>query len=199
MSQDIDEPNEELPRPRWEDEYLEEVANRLMFSYDLERDHEVDDTVYTMYGIMQVESRTHILHPLINYGNHFSYDHLLVDRKAAVGVADLERQVELGHELADRWIVPDAEHYSTDFTFVTIVEEITDEARAYVESYEERNLLKLGYHGHYEINLILTAPAEEDIAASANADVHRAFATWRDVENIERPGFFGRVLQSIRR
>ncbi len=198
MTNSTTSPEEDPPRPTWEDPYLEEVANRLMFSYDLEREFEVDDRTYEMYGIMQVESRTHIFHPLLNYGNHFSYDHLFVSTRSTVEVTDLEAHIELGHELADRWIATDEEHYNTDFTFVFLVSSITDEVTDFVESFELRKLLKLGYHGHYEINLVVVAPEREEIVASQNADVHRAFSTWKDVENVDRPGFIGRVLQSIR-
>lgn len=190
---------EETPRPEWDDPYLEEVAKRVTYHYDLEKDRDLDGTVYDMYGLVQVESRTHIFHPLLNYGNHYSYEHFFAKRRRFISVSDLERQVELGHDLASRWIVPDEEHHNTDFTFITIVEEIPDDVRQFVESYQERNLLKLGFHGHYEINLIVVAPETESIAASGSADLHRAFATWQDVENPETPGFFGRVLRSIRR
>lgn len=169
-----------------------------MFNYDLEKDRTVDDTTYEMYGILEVESRTHVLHPLLDYGNHFSYEHLFVRRVDSVGIVDLESAIERGHDLADRWIVPDQEHYCTDLTFVFVTGSISDDVASFVPGFRDRNFIKFGYHGHYEINLVVVAPEIEAIVRSKNADVHRAFRTWGDVENVERPGLIGRILASLR-
>lgn len=191
--------DDEPPRPQWDDDYLDEVAGRLMFSFDLEKDRDVEGTRFDLYGLMQVESKTHIFHPLMDYGNHFSYEHLFVKRASHIDLDDIDRQIDLGHELASEWIIPDSEHYSTEFTFVSIVPEIPEAVADRVEAYKDRTLMKLGYHGHYEINLVVVNPADEEMNRSQNVDTHRAFRTWEDIENPERPGFIGRVLQSIRR
>ncbi|MFB6123790.1 MAG: hypothetical protein ABEJ78_10070 [Haloferacaceae archaeon] len=168
--------------PVWEDEYVDRVSDRLMFNYDLERDRRVRGETFTLYGRLEMESRKQFFHPSITYGHHELYEHLLTARRDRVTVADLERLVDLGHDLADDWVDADEEHYSTEFTFAVVVPDVSDDVRSFVSGFSDRTLLKYGYNGHYEIHLVVAAPDREDVVASANADVDEAFRTWDTIE-----------------
>ncbi|GGL34979.1 hypothetical protein GCM10009037_18260 [Halarchaeum grantii] len=183
-------------RPEWEDDYLDEVAERLQYSFDLEREFALDGGVWDLYGELNLERQKYFLHPAISYGRHDSDEHLFVRRADAVSVADLEALVERGHRLADEWIEANERHYSTEFTFVLAAPEIPDDVRAFVSGFRERTLLKYGYFGHYEVNLVAVAPEREALVASEEADVADAFRTWRAPEERER-GLFGRVADAI--
>ncbi|MFB6095528.1 MAG: hypothetical protein ABEJ71_03625 [Halodesulfurarchaeum sp.] len=190
-----EEPGHEIERPDWEDEYLDRVADRLMFNYDLEKDYAVAGDTFDLYGQLQIENQKHFFHPSLNYANHESVEHLFVRRVDSVVVSDLETLVELGHRLADEWIALEEEHFSTDFSFVVVVPEIGEDVRQFVTGFKDRNLLKFGFYGHYEINLAVIAPDEEVAVASTNADVVTAFRTWEDLETEDDPG----LLQLISR
>ncbi|WP_101298076.1 hypothetical protein [Halegenticoccus soli] len=184
--------------PVWDDPYLDRVSDRLMYNYDLERDYAVAGERFDLYGRMRIESQKRLFHPALNYANHGSEEHLFARRVDGVGRADLEALVDLGHRLADEWIVPDEEHFSTDFSFALVAPEIPPDAREFVSGFSDRTLLKYGYYGHYEINLLVVAPEAEDAVASRNADVVRAFRLWRDVP-AEPPGLLARVLRRFGR
>ncbi|MFC6827184.1 hypothetical protein [Halopelagius fulvigenes] len=191
----------ELPDvPEWDDEYLNRVSDRLMFNYDLERDRRVRGERFEMVGTMRVENRKQFLHPALNYANHESREYIFARRTPRVTVAELERLVELGHELADdaEWLVPDEEHYGTDFTFVAVVSETSDDVREFVESFSDRTLLKFGYYGHYEVNLVVAVPETHEVVASQNADVAQAFALWDDVQPSDDRGLLGRIVDRLR-
>ncbi|MFB6268248.1 MAG: hypothetical protein ABEI31_11360 [Halodesulfurarchaeum sp.] len=195
---DIDREHErghEIERPDWEDEYLDRVAERLMFNYDLEKNYGVAGDSFDLYGQLRIENQKHFFHPTLNYANHESVEHLFARRADSVRVTDLETLVELGHRLADEWIALEEEHFSTDFSFVVVVPDIGEEVRAFVTDFKDRNLLKFGFYGHYEINLAVIAPEREDAVASTNADVATAFRTWEDLETDDDPG----LLQLISR
>ena len=183
--------------PDWDDEYLDRVSDRLMFNYDLEKDRRVDAETYPLYGRLHIESRKQFLHRSINYANHDAAEHLFVTRRPTVSVADLERAVERGHELADRWIDADETHYGTDFTFVFVTDAVSDEVREFVSGFRDRTLIKFGYYGHYEINLVVVAPDEEAAVASRSADVAQAFALWDDVR-VGSPGLLARLFGRLR-
>jgi hypothetical protein len=197
MSADEHEDAVDPEIPVWEDEYLDRVSDRLMFNYDLERDYRVRGETFPMYGEMRIESQKHFLHRSINYANHESHEHLLVTRRPHVGVADLERLVELGHDLADEWIDTSDEHFSTDVTFVVVAETVPDDVEAFVADFRDRNLLRFGFHGHYEVNLVVAAPDEESLVASRSADVGQAFAIWAPIET-GSPGLLARIVRRIR-
>ncbi|QCJ46784.1 hypothetical protein [Haloprofundus sp. MHR1] len=186
--------------PDWEDEYLDRVSDRIMFNYDLERDRTVHGRAFDLFGRMRVESQKHFFHPSLNYANHASEEYLFAQRRSGVSVADLEAVVSLGHELADdpQWLVADEEHYGTDFTFVLVVPEIPDDVREFVAGHSSRTLIKYGYYGHYETNLVVVAPEDEAVVASENADVARAFALWSDVDPTEREGLLSRLFGRLR-
>ncbi|MXR50701.1 hypothetical protein GRX03_03640 [Halovenus sp. WSH3] len=173
--------------PTWDDEYFEQVGGRLAYHYDLERDYRVDGERFTLYGEMVIENKKHFLHPSIEIGNHWSYEYLFARRRERVTEDDLDRLVELGHDLADERIDPDEEHYSSEFTFVTVTSEIPDAVRSRVSGLDERTLLKYGYNGHYEVNLVVVAPEQRELVANDAADVKEAFTTWDDIERDE-PG-----------
>ncbi|MFB6165496.1 MAG: hypothetical protein ABEJ31_10095 [Haloarculaceae archaeon] len=183
--------------PDWDDEYLDRVSDRLMYNYDLERDVAAGGRRFDMYGYLRVETQKQLLHPALNYANHESVEHLYVQRAATVTVADLEQLVELGHELADERVEPSEDHYGTEFTFVVVAPEIPDAVREFVDGFRDRTLLKLGYYGHYEVNLAVVAPEREVLVASEKADVSDAFALWRDLD-AERPGLLARLLGRLR-
>ncbi|SEW11560.1 hypothetical protein [Natrinema salifodinae] len=180
--------------PDWDDEYVDRVSDRLLHNYDLEKDYAVDGERFTLYGRMDLTSQKHFLHPAISIAEHESTEHLFVDRVDRVDDRTLDRYVELGHRLADDWIDADEEHFSTEFTFVAVAPSIPDAVRDRVAGFSDRTLLKYGYFGHYELNLIVVAPDDEDLVASENADVATAFRLWERIERKE-PGILGLIAR----
>lgn len=179
--------------PVWDDEYVERVSGRLLHNFDLERARTVAGESFTLYGRMEIESRKQLFHAALNYANHGSTEHLFVARRDGVGVADLEAYVEWAHELADEWIDADEEHFSTDFTVALVVPRIPEAVREFVEGFKDRTLIRYGYYGHYEVNLVVVAPEAEDIATSRATDLDRAFALWAEPEE-ESSGLLGRLF-----
>ena len=198
-TEDADDPLEEraLPAevleevPDWEDEYLDRVSDRLLHSYDLEKDVRADGERFDMYGELRVESSKHLFHPSVQYANHHMREFLYANRRDRVSVADLERLVELGHDFADERVEPGDQHRATEFTFVLVVPEIPDEVRAFVDGFTDRTLLRFGFHGHYEIHLCVVAPDSEDVVSSERTEIDAAFALWQSVER--KSGFVSRV------
>ena len=184
--------------PDWDDEYLDRVSDRLMSSYDLEKHHVVRDRTYPMYGRMLVKNQKQFFIAALRYGYHESTAHLFVSRSDDVTVADLEADVALAHDLADEWITLDDEHFETEFTFVHVVDEIPEDVAAFVESLDERTLLKAGFYGHYEVRQIVVAPEREAIVASPDADVWRAFRLWDPVDEGTPDGLLARVANLVR-
>jgi hypothetical protein len=178
--------------PSWDDDYLDRVADRLKFNYDLERGYTAGNESFEMYGRLYVESQKQFLHQSINWANYETVEHLLVRRADGVSVADLDALVDLGHDLADEWIEADEEHQGTDFTFVLVVPDIPDVVRDYVDGFRDRTLLKYGYYGAYEVNLVVVAPETEAAVGSSEADVAAAFELWRDLD-AEPNGLLGRL------
>lgn len=178
--------------------YLDRVAARLEHSYDLDRDRRVRGEAFDLYGRLRIEHRKQFLHPSITYADHGSKEHLFVRRASSVQRADLERLVELGHALAEEWIEPDETHYSTEFTFALIEPEIPESVRAFVDGFRDRTLIKLGFHGHYEVNLLVVAPERQAFVASTNADVGTAFAPWEKADDSVSGGWIDRLVGRLR-
>ncbi|WP_216640632.1 hypothetical protein [Halorientalis sp. IM1011] len=191
---------EELPAeireqvPTWDDEYLDRVSDRLMYSYDLDRDVTVREESFDLRGELRVRNQKQFLHPALSYADHESREHVFARRVDRPTVADLNRLVELGHDLAGDWIEADEEHFETNFTFVLVADAIPEDVRTHVDGFRERTLLKLGYYGHYEIHLIVAAPEREALVASTEADLAEAFTLWETVER-EPEGFFSRLAK----
>jgi len=180
------EPAEEEPDvPDWEDEYVDRVSDRLQFNYDLEKDRVVHGGQFSLYGEMQMHHEKHLFHPVLSFAHHDSFEHLFARRLEGVTVGDLERLVALGHDVADAWVEPDEEHYCTDFAFAVVTDEIPDDVREFVADFRDRTLLTYGYHGHYEIHLLVVAPDRETIVSSREAHVEEAFRLWEPIEEEE--------------
>ena len=168
--------------PHWDDEYVDRVSDRLMFNYDLDRDHRVDAESFDLYGRLEIHTQKKFFHPAITYGHHESYEHLFLRRVDDVRVATLDRLVALADDLADRWIEADEEHYATEFTFVVVVSEIPDDVREFVAGFTGRTMLKYGYNGYYETHLAVVAPDDEDVVTSKRADVADALTVWEPID-----------------
>jgi len=65
-----------------------------------------------------------------------------------------------------------------------------------VRGLDERTLLKYGYNGHYEVNLVVVAPDQRDLVSNDAADVGEAFTTWEEIER-EEPTFFDLVKRRL--
>lgn len=182
--------------PVWEDEYLETVSNRLLFNYDLEKDFQVRGESFEMYAHMEIHSEKHFFHPALSFAHHESHEHLLVRRIDRLDERELDRLIELGHDIAGDWIDPDEEHYSTEITFVLIAPEIPDTVGSRVSNLDERTLLKYGYNGHYEVNVLAVAPEENELVANDSVDVIEAFRTWEPIERDE-PGLLGLIARRL--
>jgi len=191
---------EELPAeirenvPTWDDEYFDRVSDRLMYSYDLERDATVRGERFGLYGELRMVQQKQFFHPALSYADHETEEYVFARRIDRPRVADLESLVDLGHDLAGEWVVADEEHFETTFTFVLVADEIPDDVRSFVEGFRERELLAFGYYGHYEVNLVVVAPDEEAAVASREADIADAFALWGDIDR-EREGVLSRLAK----
>lgn len=181
-------PKSELPDeivenvPDWDDDpYLDRVSDRLMYHYDLERDHRVAGERWDLYGEMRIHNEKQFLHPALSYADHESEEYLFAKRVVAPSVSELERFVDVGHDLANERVEGHEEHYRTDFTFVLVADSIPDDVREYVSGFRDRTLLKFGYYGHYEVNLIVVAPDDAALVASEAADLAEAFSLWEPV------------------
>ena len=195
-ARDLEELPEEIREevPTWDDEYFDRVSDRLMFSYDLERDYSVRGHSFPMYAELRMENQKQFLHPALNYADHETREHLFARRAGEPTVPDLEALVDLGHDLADDWIDADEEHYETNFTFVLVADTLSDAVRSFVSGFRDRTLLKFGYYGHYEVNLVAVAPDREALVASENADTAAAFRLWERVDSPDE-GFFSRFAK----
>jgi hypothetical protein len=170
--------------PDWpEDPYLDRVSDRLMHSYDLERDATVHGERWALYGELRMVNQKQFFHPALSYADHESEEFLFVRRVGEPTVAELERLVDIGHDVADDRVTGHEEHYRTDVTFVLVADEVPDPVRSFVDGFRDRTLLKFGYYGHYEVNLVVVAPDRRTAVASETADAVRAFALWEDLDD----------------
>lgn len=190
-----DDAHQERPEavPVWDDGYIDRVGLRLAHHYDLERDHTVAGERFDLYGEMHVRHERHAIHPALTFGHHEAEEYLFARRVGRPTVTELESLEALGEDLADEQIEAHEDHYSTDFTFVLVAESLPEDIREYVAGYRNRTLLKYGYFGHYEINLVVVAPDREESVASEEADVEAAFRVWESIETPER-GRLDRLL-----
>jgi len=145
---------------------------------------------------MRVLNQKQFFHPALSYADHESEEYLYARRERRPTVDGLERLVELGHELADERVEGDEEHYRTDVTFVLVADELPPAVREYVDGQRERTLLKLGYYGHYEVNLGVVVPDERECVAGEAADVVEAFVLWEDVSTSEE-GLLSRIARQF--
>ncbi|WP_200530828.1 hypothetical protein [Halorubrum sp. LN27] len=191
---------EELPTeireavPEYDDEYLDRVSDRLMYSYDLDRDVVVDGERFELSAEMRVRNQKQFLHPALSYADHDMMEFLFARRVSTPSVAELERLVEFAHGVADERVEGDEEHYGTDVTVALVADRIPEAVADFVDGFRDRTLLKFGYYGHYEVNLIVVAPDEESLVASETADVAGAFRLWESVAEPDE-GFFSRLAK----
>lgn len=183
--------------PDWDDDYLDRVSDRLLSNFDMSKDARVGNYTFDLYGRMLIKNQKEFFHPALRYAYHESTEHLLVQRRDDVRVADLEEFAAFGHALADDWIENTEDHFETIFTFVLVVPEITDDVRSFVGDYYERPLLRYGFDGHYQIKFVVVSPEAEECVASEDADVWRAFQLWSNVDDGVPPGVFGRLKAKL--
>lgn len=191
---------EELPAeireavPDWEDPYFDRVSDRLLYSFDMEKDRRFRGERFDLYAEMRMLTQKQFFHPALSYADHETEEYVFARRTDRPTVPELERLVELGHDLADDWVEGDEEHFRTDLTFVLVTESIPEAVREHVDGFRDRTLLKWGYYGHYEINLVVVAPRDRDAVASEAADIADAFVLWEDLEPPEE-GFLSRFAK----
>ncbi|MDS0281121.1 hypothetical protein [Haloarcula onubensis] len=178
--------------PTWDDDYLQRVGERVAHAYDVERERAVRGDRFDLYGYLSVESQKQFLHQSLNWANYETAEHLFVRRTDGVSRADCDALVELGHDLADEWIDADEQHRGTEFTFVLVVPSIPESVREHVAGFRDRTLLKFGYYGDYEVNLVVVAPERERLVASREADSAAAFDFW-GAYDAEEEGLLGRL------
>ena len=172
--------------PDWPDDpYLDRVSDRLMHSYDLERAVTHGGHRWDLYGELRLVNQKQFVHPALSYADHESEEYLFARRVHRPTVDELERLVDLGHDIADERVRGDEEHYRTDVTFVLVADGIPDPVREFVDGFRDRTLLKFGYYGHYEVNLIVVAPDRRTAVASEAADAVQAFTLWEDLDDSE--------------
>ncbi len=180
--------------PDYDDEYLDRVSDRLMYSYDLDRDGLVHGERFEMTATLRMRNQKQFLHPALSYADHDQQEFVFVRRTSTPTVAELERLVELGHDIADDRIEANERHYGTEVTFVLVGDRIPDAVAEFVDGFRDRTLLKFGYYGHYEVNLIVVSPREETLVDSEAAGVTGAFRLWEPVETPDE-GFLSRFAK----
>ncbi|NGM67922.1 hypothetical protein G6M89_02655 [Natronolimnobius sp. AArcel1] len=181
--------------PVWDDEYIDRVSDRLMHTYDLEKDTRVAGESFDLSGELRVESSKHLFHPSVQYANHHMREFLYADRRSSVTVHDLERVIDLGHELADKRVEANDQHRATEFTFVLIAPKVTDDVKAFVDGFTDRTLIRFGFYGHYEIHCCVVAPEREHLVASDRTEIGEAFRLWDAPE--EKSGLLTRFRKTV--
>mgnify|MGYP005851812357 CR=1 FL=1 len=191
---------EELPAeirenvPDYDDEYFDRISDRLMYSYDLDADVVVDGERFELYAEMRMRNQKQFLHPALSYADHDMMEYLFARRVPNPTVGELERLVAFAHGVADERVEGNEQHFGTDVTVVLVADRIADDVADFVEGFRDRTLLKFGYYGHYEVNLIVAAPDGERLVASEAADIAGAFRLWEPVEQPDE-GFFSRFAK----
>jgi len=191
---------EELPAeireavPDYDDEYLDRVSDRLMYSYDLDADVVVDGERFDLAAEMRMRNQKQFLHPALSYADHDVMEHLFARRVADPTVAELERLVAFAHGVADERVEGNEQHYGTDVTVVLVADRISEPVAEFVDGFRDRTLLKFGYYGHYEVNLVVVAPGEERLVASEAASSAEALRLWEPVEDA-KDGVFSRFAK----
>jgi len=171
--------------PEFADDYLDRVAGRLVYNYDLRTDRRLCGEQWDLFAEMRVTNQKQFFHPALSYADHDAEEYLLARRTDRPTVEDLNRLVDCGHDRADDWVTADEEHYGTDITFVLIADDIPEPVADFVDGFRDRTLLKFGYYGHYDVNLVVVDPEAERCVASEAADVAAAFRLWDDVPTAE--------------
>jgi hypothetical protein len=146
---------EELPAeireavPDYDDEYLDRVSDRLMYSYDLDADVVVDGERFDLTAEMRMRNQKQFLHPALSYADHDVMEYLFARRVTGPTVGELERLVEFAHGVADERVQGNEEHYGTDVTVVLVADRIPESVAEFVAGFRDRTLLTFGYYGHY--------------------------------------------------
>jgi hypothetical protein len=143
---------------------------------------------------MRVRNQKQFLHPALSYADHDMREFVFVRRVSTPSRGEVERLVAFAHDVADDRVDGHEEHYGTDVTVVLVADRIPDDVAEFVSGFRDRTLLKFGYYGHYEVNLVVVAPDREALVASENADTAAAFRLWERVEPPEE-GFFSRFAK----
>lgn len=198
MSDTEENPRAAADIPEWDDEYLDRVADRLAGHYDLERDGVVHGERFDLVGELLVENQKQFLHESINFANHHKRERVYARRTDGATVAELERLADLGRDLGEA-IDADEQHQGTEFTFVLLAPALPDDVRSFVEGFRERNLIRYGYYGHYEVNLAVVAPDTEELATSKHGETGRAFALWAPLAEPAPDGLLRRLVARLRR
>ncbi|MFO8114124.1 MAG: hypothetical protein R6U01_01980 [Halorubrum sp.] len=180
--------------PDYDDEYLDRVSDRLMYSYDLDADVVVDGERFDLTAQMRMRNQKQFLHPALSYADHDVMEYLFARRVASPTVGELERLVEFAHGVADERVEGNEQHYGTDITVVLVADRIPESVAEFVDGFRDRTLLKFGYYGHYEVNLVVVAPDEERLVASEVASSAEALRLWEPVEKPDE-GFFSRFAK----
>ena len=180
--------------PDYDDEYLDRISDRLMYSYDLDADVVVDGERFELYAEMRMRNQKQFLHPALSYADHEMMEYLFARRVPNPTVGEFERLVAFAHDVADERVEGDEQHFGTDVTVVLVVDQIADDVAEFVDGFRDRTLLKFGYYGHYEVNLVVVAPDRERLVASEAADIAGAFRLWEPVETPDE-GFFSRFAK----
>ena len=181
--------------PDWPDDpYLDRVSDRLLHSYDLEKGVDRGGHRWDLYGELRMVNQKQFVHPALSYADHRSEEYLFARRVGRPTVDELEALVDLGHEVADERVTGNEEHYRTDVTFVLVADAVPDSVREFVDGFRDRTLLKFGYYGHYEVNLVVVAPERRTAVASEAADAAQAFALWEDLDDPD-PGLLERIAR----
>ena len=183
--------------PTLEDEYLQTISRRLVHNYDLEQDYRVRGESFALYGHMELHSQKHVLHSALSIAHHEAHEHVFLQRSKTLSQRAIDDAIELGHDLAEAWIDPNEEHYSTEFIFGFVVPEIPTDLASTVRDIDERTLLKFGYNGHYDIGIVLVAPETKQIVASESVDIVDALRTWEPIEQ-NNTGWLGRLARRLR-
>ncbi len=183
-------------RPTWDDHYLDELAARLAHSYDLQKDRQINSRSFPLYGYLELHRQKQVLHPALSFAHHQLYEHVLVTTTDTISQQTVSDLVELGHTLADEWIDPGEEHYSTEFSFGVVTDHIPKAVTTAVSTIDERTMLKYGFNGHYDINIIVVAPEQEALIANDTADIAEAFRHWPPAD-ASPGGLFDRLFDYL--
>lgn len=159
------------------DEYIDIISEKLTYNYNVEKEKDLNGTMFDLHAICNVNNSKFIGSKKIVVYAYDNNSYIYVKNFKTLSIEDVRNVLDANAEKLLTSTQVDSEHMSTHYTIVFVTESsLPSELKNFIKKYRKQKSYAFGFKGWSSIGVVLVSLGENEIVYNKDArKIYKAF------------------------